>query len=60
MQPANKTLVTLECDGQFVLTSFPSNFEEKRALGPTWNLSKDNYDEQTEETRRFIGNLLGV
>ena len=25
-----------------------------------WNLLKDNYDDQTEETKRFIGGLLGV
>lgn len=25
-----------------------------------WNLTKDNYDDQTEETKKFIGSLLGV
>jgi hypothetical protein len=25
-----------------------------------WNLAKDNYDDQPEETKRFIGSLLGV
>lgn len=25
-----------------------------------WNLVADNYDEQSEECRQFIGNLLGV
>jgi len=25
-----------------------------------WNLAKDNYDDQSDETKRFIGMLLGV
>ncbi len=25
-----------------------------------WNLEHDNYDQQSEETKKFIGNLLGV
>ena len=25
-----------------------------------WILDSDNYDDQTEETKRFIGNLLGL
>jgi hypothetical protein len=25
-----------------------------------WNLTEDNYDDQAEETRAFIGSLLGV
>lgn len=25
-----------------------------------WNLSQDNYDQQSEECKRFIGSLLGV
>lgn len=25
-----------------------------------WNLEHDNYDQQSEETKRFIGELLGV
>lgn len=25
-----------------------------------WNLAKDNYDDQTKETQKFIGTLLGV
>lgn len=29
-------------------------------VGETWNLTKDNYDDQTEETKRFIGSLLGI
>jgi hypothetical protein len=29
-------------------------------LRAEWNLTKDNYDDQTEETKKFIGNLLGV
>jgi hypothetical protein len=26
----------------------------------SWNLAKDNYDDQTKETQEFIGSLLGV
>lgn len=28
--------------------------------GAEWNLEHDNYDQQSEETRAFIGSLLGV
>lgn len=27
-------------------------------VGPRWNLEHDNYDQQSEETRAFIGQLL--
>lgn len=28
--------------------------------GVRWNLEKDSYDEQSEETKRFLGDLLGT
>jgi hypothetical protein len=55
--PANRTKVTLESSGQFVETLYNGSFSEKQ-LGPTWNLSADNYDQQSEECKRFIGSLL--
>jgi hypothetical protein len=56
---ANKTLVNVECDGQFLKHWF--NFSTKKSkLGPTWNLAKDNYDDQSEATKEFIGEMLGV
>lgn len=58
IQPANKTLITLECDGQFIETFHNGSFSEKMA-GPTWNLAL-NLDGQTDETRAVISKLLGV
>lgn len=58
MQPANKTLITLECDGQFLTHDFSRS--SVAMLGPTWNLAKDNFDGQTPECQAFIGSLLDV
>lgn len=59
VQPANKTLVTLECDGQFVITSY-DNAGKLVQLGATWNLRRDNLEDQSLETIGFIGSILGV
>ena len=32
---------------------------EGGVYGPCWNLSKDNFNDQSEETKTFIGGLLG-
>ena len=29
-------------------------------IATSWNLSKDNFNDQTEETKTFIGGLLGI
>jgi hypothetical protein len=35
-----------------------NNTETKSNIG--WNLEHDNYDQQSEECKQFIGSLLGV
>ena len=57
--PANKTLITLESDGQFVVTSY-DNAGKKMELGPTWNLRKDSLEDQSPECITFISSILGV
>jgi hypothetical protein len=41
-------------------TSMDTAPKELGGIGATWNLEHDNYDQQTEECKRFIGSLLGV
>lgn len=55
--PANKTLITLESDGQFVVHWM--NFSKMQSkLGPTWNLLKDSLEDQSPKTLSFIADLL--
>lgn len=54
----NITLINLECNGNFVITEFPNNRTEKR-IGAKWDLTKP-YDDQSQETKDFIGQILGV
>lgn len=57
IQPANKTRVRVECDGQFLVYREPSKQHWAEA---TWNLEKDDWESQTRETQLFIGSLLQV
>ena len=49
VNPANKTLVTMESDGQFVI--------DRINLKCTWNLTKD-WSGQTQEVKDFIGGII--
>ena len=55
--------VAIENDGSFV-TYGMEIIEGKGTIvtemGPTWNLEHDNYDQQSEECKQFIGSILGV
>lgn len=48
---ANKTLLNVECDGQFVTGL-------NKTLGPTWNLRKDDLNEQDETLVSFLYDVL--
>ena len=39
------------------LVDYFATFEDD-VYGPRWNLSKDNFNDQSEETKTFIGGLL--
>lgn len=56
--PANKTLVTLESDGQFIIKRYDDNGKTVEG-GPRWNLSTD-LDGQSEECKAFLSKVLGV
>lgn len=56
--PANKTLITLESDGQFIVTSY-DNAGKKICSGPSWKLSEDDLTAQSDETLEFLASLLG-
>lgn len=60
--PANKTLILVEADGQFIQKSLIGN--EVHTQGKEWwNLEHDSFAwhvENQPETIKFIGELLGV
>lgn len=59
-QPSNKTLITLESDGQFVEHWF--NYAGKQSkLGPIWNLRNDSLEwhrDNKPETVAWLAKLL--
>lgn len=46
-------------DTQKVILTADDNYKIGKIVR-RWNLTNDNYDDQTEETKKFIGSLLGV
>lgn len=40
--------------------TYPAEWQRLLHSFTDWNLKKDSYDDQTEETKGFIGSLLGV
>lgn len=48
---ANRTRLMVEASGQF-------RDDVKHTLGPFWNLKDDNLDNQSEETKQFLVDLL--
>lgn len=54
--PMRVSNVGIDAEGNFIALGFLDGvgFDGK------WNLTKDSYDDQTVETKTFIGSLLGV
>lgn len=52
--PANKTNITVECDGQFIQRTNGENPFTKE----TWNLRRDSLEDQEEPTINFIHELI--
>lgn len=55
---ANKTLVNLECDGQFIEYWFDFGTKRQSKLGPAWDLRNDDLELQSDECVKFIHGLL--
>jgi hypothetical protein len=53
-------VANVDTEGVFAYWKSPTQGGGSYRKGATWNLTKDNYDDQTEETKKFIGSLLGI
>lgn len=53
--PSNKTKITVESDGQFLVFNPLLN---QRFAKQTWNLLKDDLSQQSQETMEFLAGLL--
>lgn len=54
-----RTLEFVDVDKKYPMERYPLTKIVGMIVG-LWNLTKDNYDDQSEETKAFIGQLLGV
>lgn len=54
-----ETSYFVDCDGNFHEWFAPKGRLDLRTVA-SWKLSLDNYDQQSEECKQFIGSLLDV
>jgi hypothetical protein len=52
--------VVLRTIKPFVTNTQHDNHALEQLVDGIWNLEHDNYDQQSEECKQFIGSLLGV